>query len=370
MKKKVMILTVSTGGGHNKASKVIQNELNTLGINNEIVDALKDVGTVGKALDIVVSGGYEKSAQYIPKVYGKVYDVSDQKIIRKTFDYNFVITYMERTIRKKIENDDITHIISTHPFTGIAVSRLKEKEKIDIPLYSLITDYTVHLTHVTDEIDKYIVAHEDTVSMLEDLGVSPEKIYPFGIPTDMKDYSDDEIKEFKKENSIDDRFTVLVVGGSFGAGNIKAVYKQLLKIDDINIIIICGRNEALRERLQRKVKYMNKSDSVKIVGFTNEIEKYYQSSNIIVTKPGGLTVTECIQKGLPMIIPFYIPGQEEGNKDFVVNNQMGLYSSKYYTLSVLVKTLMKDNERVKAIKEAMIRNRKENSAKNIAGLVI
>ena len=115
-----------------------------------------------KVLDVFVSGGYEKSAQYIPKVYGKVYDAVDQKIVRKAFDYHFIITYMEMTIKKKIKNDKITHIISTHPFTGIAVSRLKEKEKIDIPIYSLITDYTVHLAHVTNEIDKYIVAHEDT----------------------------------------------------------------------------------------------------------------------------------------------------------------------------------------------------------------
>lgn len=370
MEKKVMILTVSTGGGHNKASKVIQNELNVMGIDNEIVDALKDVGTVGKVLDVFVSGGYEKSAQYIPKVYGKVYDVADKKIMRKTFDYNFIITYMEMTIRKKIKNDKITHIISTHPFTGIAVSRLKEKEKIDIPIYSLITDYTVHLAHVTKEIDKYIVAHEDTVTMLENAGISSEKIFPFGIPTDMKDYSEKEIEEFKRKNEIDDRFTVLVVGGSFGAGDIKSVYKQLLKVDDINIIIICGRNESLKEKLEHKVKDTNKSDRVKIVGFTNEIEKYYQSSDIIVTKPGGLTVTECIQKGLPMVIPFFIPGQEEGNKDFVVNNQMGLYSSKYYSVSLLVKTLMKDKSRIQVMKEAMRKNRKENSAKKIASLIL
>lgn len=367
MQKKIMILTASTGGGHNKASKAIQEELKKLNIDSEIVDCFKDVGTVGKALDIMVSGGYEKSAQYVPRVYGKAYEVSDKKIVRKTFDHNIITKYMEINILKKIKSDNITHIIGTHPFPMIAVSNLKNKCKINLPIYSVITDYTIHLAHIADEIDNYIVAHEDTKTMLENDGVQSEHIYPLGIPISMKDYTDEDIQIFKKENEIDNKFTVLVVGGSFGAGDIKSVYKELLKVPDINIIIICGRNETLKEKLSNKAR---DSKNVKIVGFTKEIEKYYQASDIIITKPGGLTVTECMQKKLPMIIPFFIPGQEEGNKDFVVNNQMGVHTSRYYSVSLLVKTLMNDKDKLILMKNAMEKNRKLNSAHNIAKLFL
>lgn len=367
MQKKIMILTASTGGGHNKASRAIQDELNKLNIDSEIVDCFKDIGTVGKALDIMVSGGYEKSARYVPKVYGKAYEVADKKIVRKTFDYNFITKYMEINILKKIESDNITHIIGTHPFPIIAVSKLKNKGKINLPIYSVITDYTIHLAHIAAEIDKYIVAHEDTKLMLENDGVKSEHIYPLGIPISMKEYSDEDIISFKRENEIDDKFTVLVVGGSFGAGDIKSVYKELLQIPNINILIICGRNKSLKEKLEYSTK---NNDNVKIIGFTKEIEKYYQASDVIVTKPGGLTVTECMQKKLPMIIPFFIPGQEEGNKDFVVNNQIGVNTTRYYSVSLLVKTLMNDKVKLTLMKNAMEKNRKMDSASNIAKLFL
>lgn len=365
MQKKVMILTASTGGGHNKASRAIQNELQEIGIDSEIVDSFKDIGTVGKALDVMVSGGYEKSAQYVPRVYGKAYEVADRKIVRKTFDHNLITTYMEKNILKKIENSDITNIVVTHPFSGIAVSKLKERGKINQPIYSVVTDYTIHKTHIADEIDKYIVAHEDTKYMLEAEGIPSEKIYPLGIPISITMHSKQDIIQFKKEQGIDDKFTVLLIGGSFGAGDIKSVYKKILSIKNINIIVICGRNEALKTRLDDMSKGY---DNVKIVGFTTEIEKYYQSSDVIVTKPGGLTVTECMHVQLPMIIPFFIPGQEEGNKDFVVNNQMGVYTSRYYSVSLMIKMLMQDRTKIETMKNAMAKNRKLNSAQEIAKL--
>ena len=231
----------------------------------------------------------------------------------------------------------------------------------------MITDYTIHLAHIAAEIDKYIVAHEDTKLMLENDGVKSEHIYPLGIPISMKEYSNEDIISFKRENEIDDKFTVLVVGGSFGAGDIKSVYKELLQIPNINILIICGRNKSLKEKLEYSTK---NNDNVKIIGFTKEIEKYYQASDIIVTKPGGLTVTECMQKKLPMIIPFFIPGQEEGNKDFVVNNQIGVNTTRYYSVSLLVKTLMNDKVKLTLMKNAMEKNRKIDSASNIAKLFL
>lgn len=371
MQKKVMILTASTGGGHNKASKTIQSHLDILGIESEIVDSLKDIGTVGKMFDIMVSQGYEKSAQYVPKVYGKVYTVSDKKFLRKGFDINLIMSYMEKNILKKIESDNITHIIGTHPFPVIAMSNLKNKGKLNTPIYSVITDYTVHNAHIANEIDKYIVAHEDTKTLLENAGVDKDRIYPIGIPISIKDHSKEEIEQFKKKQGLNDNFTVLIVGGSFGAGNIKSVYKKLENMqEDINIIIICGRNEHLKLKLEDRIYRKTPKNNTVIVGFTTEIEKYYQASDVIITKPGGLTVTECMYKMLPMIIPFYIPGQEEGNRDFLVNNQMALCSSRYFPLNVLVKSLIENPEKIELMKKSMEKNRKLNSAQNLAKMLL
>ncbi|MGP1569233.1 MAG: MGDG synthase family glycosyltransferase [Peptoanaerobacter stomatis] len=272
---------------------------------------------------------------------------------------------------KKIQEDNITDIISTHAFPAIAVSNLKERNKINIPLYSLITDYTVHVAHVAKEIDKYIVGHEDVGVLLEEMGISRENIYPYGIPIDIKDCDSDDIDKWKKSQDVDDKFTLLIMGGSFGAGDIKSVYKELENIkEDLNIIIICGRNEHLKEKLENRIYRKNPKNKAIIVGFTQEIEKYYQIADIIITKPGGLTVTECIHKNLPMIIPFFIPGQEEGTKDFLLNNQMALYTSKYIKLSTVVKTVMQNPQKLELMKMSMKRNKKQDSARKIAELFL
>ena len=159
------------------------------------------------------------------------------------------------------------------------------------------------------------------------------------------------------------------LSGSFGAGNIIDVLSDLLKIkDDIQIIIVCGRNSSLYSKVERYLQTNNKTKDILLLGFTDKMNALMSVSNCIVTKPGGLTTTECILKELPMIIPFFIPGQEKDNLDFLLNNGLAIRPTGTFPLDVVVKTLYDYPEKLERIKVSMRMEKKEGSAEKIASL--
>ena len=162
------------------------------------------------------------------------------------------------------------------------------------------------------------------------------------------------------------------MGGSFGAGNIKETLEELLNIDrDFQVIVITGKNESLKEKLEKKLStHEDCTDkNILVLGFTNKMNDLLASVDVLVSKPGGLTTTEALLKDLPMIIPYYIPGQEEENLDFLSNCGAALKPTKKFTLTVLLKVLIDDPTRLDMLKRNIQSIRKSDSAQNIANLV-
>lgn len=368
MKKKILILSASTGGGHNRAARAIEEELSKLDIDCEIIDSLK---FVSKMVDKVISTGYEKSALYTPKAYGQMYKISDTDIVRKGMDKNLILKYMTSRLEKLLKEKRPDGVIGTHPFPVMALSKLKEKNEMHIPLYSVITDYTIHSAHVAKEVDGYIVGDEYVKSLLEYNNVSTDKIYTYGIPIEKRFLDPVDSLAFKNDLGLNDKFTVLLMGGSFGAGNITDVLKDLISIkENIQIIIVCGRNTSLLLKVTKFIKTHNiKEKEIIVMGFTEKMNALMSISDCIITKPGGLTTTECILKEVPMIVPFYIPGQEKENLDFLLNNGLAVKPEKNLTLEVIIKTFMSDPSKLERIKASMRYCKKEDSARKIALLL-
>ena len=385
MSKKVLIMSASTGGGHNRAAKAMKDEIEKKCIDGEnitceIIDSLKMVNTT---MDKIISSGYEKSAKYTPKAWGGMYKLSDANIIAKhEFKRNLFNTIMSSKIKKLIRKHKPDVIIGTHPFPMISLSTLKEKypennnySSLHIPpLISVLTDYTAHSTYIQDNIDYYIAGDEYVREVLIEEGIEAEKIKPYGIPVEKSFLEHRDRNIVLEELGLSpDKFTVLVMGGSFGAGNIKDTLKELLYLDrDFQVLVITGRNESLKEKLERVVnsdKYpLDKK--IAVLGFTKNMNDILSAVDIIISKPGGLTTTECLLKELPMIIPYYIPGQEEENLDFLSNCGAALRTSKKFTISVLLKVLIDNPSRIEALKQNISTIKKENTAEDIANLVV
>lgn len=397
MSKKVLIMSASTGGGHNRAARAIKEELSNKIIDGspiecEIIDSLK---LVNSTMDKIISRGYEKSAIYTPKAYGSVYRLSETNLASKNeFKDNPLTSFMAKKFRSLLDKSKPDLIIGTHPFPMIALSTLKKNAKTyknhensilhDAlhkyycnlyvpPLITVLTDYTTHSTWIQNEIDYYIAGHEYVKELLIYDGVSPKKVKTFGIPVEKSFLSNKDRSIVLSEFGLNpDKFTVLLMGGSFGAGNIKETLEELLDIDrDFQVIVITGRNESLKEKLEKKLEthidIANKK--ILVLGFTNKMNDLLASVDVLVSKPGGLTTTEALLKDLPMIIPYYIPGQEEENLDFLSNCGAALRPTKKFTLTVLLKVLIDDPTRLEILKNNIKSIQKSDSAQNIANLV-
>lgn len=393
MVKKVLIMSASTGGGHNRAARAIKEELENktidgLPIQCEIIDSLK---LVNATMDKIISRGYEKSAIYTPKAYGSVYRLSETSLIsRNEFKDNLLTSYMSRKFKKLLNEKKPDLIIGTHPFPMIALSTIKKSynvyptshltesfhrhnTKVDVPtMISVLTDYTTHSTWIQNEIDYYVVGHEYVKELLIYEGVNDEKIKPFGIPVEKSFLSNRDKETVLKELGLSpDKITVLLMGGSFGAGNIKETLEELLDINrDFQILVITGRNEHLKEKIDKKIFSTEQNKTICVLGFTDKMNDILASVDVLITKPGGLTTTEALLKDVPMIIPYYIPGQEEENLDFLSNCGAALRTTKKYTLSVLLKVLIDDPSRLDILKKNIKSIRKFNSSFNISNLVV
>ena len=391
MIKKVLIMSASTGGGHNRAARAIKEELESRTIDNmsiecEIVDSLK---LVNNTMDKVISRGYEKSALYTPKAYGSVYRFSETTIASKhEFKTNPLTSLMARKFKHLLNESTPDLIIGTHPFPMIALSTLKKNNnihslsrsesfykstKVDIPpMISVLTDYTTHSTWIQNEIDYYIVGHEYVKELLVYEGVDSEKVKAFGIPVEKSFLSHRDRETVLTELGLSpEKLTVLLMGGSFGAGNIKETLEDLIAIDrDFQILVITGRNEHLKDKLSKMLDSTIHNKNICLLGYTNKMNDILASIDVLISKPGGLTTTEALLNDVPMIVPYFIPGQEEENLDFLTNCGAALRTTKKYSLPVLLKVLIDDPSRLDNLRKNIKSIRKFDSAVNISNLVV
>ena len=384
-------MSASTGGGHNRAARAIKEELESRTIDNmsiecEIVDSLK---LVNNTMDKVISRGYEKSALYTPKAYGSVYRFSETTIASKNeFKTNPLTSLMARKFKHLLNESTPDLIIGTHPFPMIALSTLKKNNnihslsrsesfykstKVDIPpMISVLTDYTTHSTWIQNEIDYYIVGHEYVKELLVYEGVDSEKVKAFGIPVEKSFLSHRDRETVLTELGLSpEKLTVLLMGGSFGAGNIKETLEDLIAIDrDFQILVITGRNEHLKDKLSKMLDSTIHNKNICLLGYTNKMNDILASIDVLISKPGGLTTTEALLNDVPMIVPYFIPGQEEVNLDFLTNCGAALRTTKKYSLPVLLKVLIDDPSRLDNLRKNIKSIRKFDSAVNISNLVV
>ena len=310
--KKVMILTASTGEGHNQAAKSLQEKYEEKGYTTYKVDFLKDSSPVMNAL---VADGYRVIAQNFPGVYGVLYETADRRHFNKVTRGGYYT--IEKTILKKMNEIEPDVVIATHPFAVGLVDHIKRKKKINFRFISVVTDFKAHYSYISNNVDAYITGSEYTKQTLIERNIPENKIYPYGIPVKKAFQEHSEPKYIKPESTK--RFHVLVMGGSMGSKDILKVVKRLV-VDSENyyLDVVCGRNQMLYQTLTSLYASAVEEGKMTIHAFTKKIPEMMDDADVIVTKPGGLTTTEALSKKLPMVVPFAIPGQEQENTEFLV----------------------------------------------------
>jgi processive 1,2-diacylglycerol beta-glucosyltransferase len=359
MHSRVIIFSASTGYGHNQVALALKKELEEKNIDVKIIEPFKEVS---KSLDLMISDGYRVLATKMPKMYGRIYKISNNVLINKPVSI-ISIKALHNKIHKILEEYRPDLVISTHPLIVKTMCALKQKSIYGGPFISVITDYMPHEFYISNLVDAYIVASEYTKIGVIERGITPNKIFVYGIPIK---------REFLQcQNTLTKSkvFTILLMGGSMGVNSIKKAYKNLLNIPyPLKIIIVCGNNEALKKSLEEKYKKENNTKEVQILGFTNQIPQLMEIADVIITKPGGLTVTEALAKNIPMIIPYFIPGQEEENASVLLSAGAAFKVDSVKELNELVSGLVINPHKLNEVKTNMKIIAKDHSLDNAVKL--
>lgn len=296
--KKILIFYAAYGGGHLSAARSIKEYLEDHfnDVEIKLVDCMK---YVNKTLEKLTTTAYNEMAKKMPWAWGKIYSKSQSGPIAKiSNDTNKIMAFKLNKLLQEYKPDIV---ISTHPFGSQMCTVLKAKGKIHAKIATVMTDYAPHDQWLvnSDLIDYFFVAHDGMKLALEEKGVSKDKIFATGIPLSnrfLKHYNKKEIlQEFGLQEN---KKTILFfAGGEFGLGKSKT-YNMLKtfteNFDNIQVVAISGRNEKMKRSFEYLVAQAHKEDCIKVLDYTTKVPELMSISDLVVTKPGGLTTTESL----------------------------------------------------------------------------
>ncbi len=365
----VLILSITAGQGHHSAAKSISDALTGKGATVKIVDVYKQID---RNLCDAVNKGYLLSTKYTPKAYRTIYELIDRKEAPATkYSLQSVMSILLGIrFEKFIEDYKPDVIVCTHIFAAQIINELKRRSKLsDVPTIGIVTDYTIHPFWEDVTYIEYIETASELLTQRADMkGIASERLCPFGIPVQKK-FSERISREeaCAKIGISPDKPTILVMAGSMGYGDMPSLISEMHSFNpDFQILAVCGNNT----RLFKKLSTLGYGNSVKIYGFTKDVDIFMDAADCIVTKPGGLTTSEAMAKNLPMIFFNPIPGQEERNLEFFMNNGVALSVTKTFTISEALYFLFCGEGRIQLIKKQLETIAKPNAAENLANFII
>lgn len=365
---KVLILSMTVGQGHNSASHALAQYLEKKGHTYEILDTYKFLNkAIGEAFD----KGYTFMGRSIPKlneyIYKEAERISGKAAMKHYFPFAFSDLFKSK-MQKYIDDKKPDVIVCSIVFSAILLTQLKEAGTLDpnIKLYGIVTDYALHPFWEYTSLDYFVVANELMVPSVELRGIPKEKILPIGIPVRECFSACVPKAAARKKLGLDqDMLTLLITSGGRGFGALGELVAQADKMDGVQIIAICGTNFLLKRKLETG-KYKN---IVRICGFVNNIDEYIDAADVVVTKPGGLSTSETIAKKKLLVLTPPLPGVEDINLIFLINNSLALATNKHLPLNEVLMQLVRNDEKMKEILKFCCKWGKPNSSKELGDFI-
>lgn len=361
-----LIVYASAGLGHEKAAKAIGEAYRKFhpSVEVKVQDSLAlSAGFFGALYRQI----YYWQIQYAPWLWAIFYYSTDHKLT-----YFFIRQLrrvlnglMARPLEKYFIKENPSTILVTHFMAAEIASHLKRSGKIDAKLFVVITDYLPHAVWTACGVDRYLVALEDTKAGLIARGVLPEKIRVTGIPIEEKFLEVQDRKALEAKFGIEDRrFTVLVTSGGAGIGAMQKIVQEILKLPSpIRVLIVCGTNERLKNRLE---KLSGSRGSLKTFGFVNNMQELMETADVVVGKGGGLTITESFSRTKPVIIFDPVPGQEMRNALMAEKYHAGFLVRSPKEAADRIREIAGDKACLERLKEGTRNISKPESARKIA----
>jgi len=368
---KVLILHASAGAGHKRAAEALAKAF--------AARTFAAAVTVRDILDFTpplfrrtYARGYLDLVRQAPEIWGYLYARTDRKAqeplrrkVRSIFN-KVNAPLFERFVR----NLKPDAAVCTHFMPLELISTARRRGKLDVPLYCVVTDFAVHALWQVDRVDHYYVATGEARRHLLRHGVPESRVTVAGIPIDPVFGASRPPEAARRQLGLDPRLpAVLVLSGGFGVGPTADLIRSFREpTAPCQLLVVAGANETLRQEAEEAARGIGLQ--VKVFGFVKNIHELMDASDLVVTKPGGLTSSEVLAKGKPMLIIDPIPGQEQRNCEYLLEGGAALRLYDVQDAPWKVESLLADARRLKAMREAARSLAKPSAAADIAQDVV
>ena len=372
----ILLFYASYGSGHLSAATAIEQYIRE---NYPDAKTLKIdcVEYINKSINKISTSAYKSIILKTPMLWGQVYKLlKNDTILDITQFSNRFMAKKIFTLFKDFEPD---LVISCHPLGGQITSFLKSHKKTNCKLATVMTDFASHKQWLIgkDYTDYFFVSNIEMKTSLISEGIYPNKIYVSGIPISPNFYKNYDKENIYKSLNIEKNKKNIIFfgGGSLGlssSSNIQAILTSLLQATDEShqIIIISGKNQKLYNDFQKTINNTYHKSQIKLIDFTTELPELLPITSFVITKPGGLTITECISTNVPIILINPIPGQEKENAQYIADNKMGIWIKATKPTSEYFQEIFNDTKLIEEIKENQKKYSHINSTKNICDILI
>lgn len=361
---KVLVTYVSAGAGHRRVAEAIYGYLkdNRRDLTLELVDLLPFANPFFR---FCYNWGYPFLVHNATWLWGFFFWITESKLTRwLSRGFSVITNYFScRRFIQYIENEKFDFIISTHFLNSELVSGLKQKNKINAKLVTVVTDFGVHPFWISKATDIYIAGSKATKNKLLTMGIEESKIKDSGIPFSPNFVKNQNRAELASKLGIQaDMFTVLLMTGSFGLGPLENIAQDICT--EAQVLVVCANNKTLFNRLQKK-----NLSNVKVFGFIKNAEELMAVSDIIITKPGGSSIVELINMELFPIFISAIPGQERENMYTLSACNVGYVPKNIKQIKKLVIDLKNNPQKLQELKNNIIAMAKPFACRELANVI-
>lgn len=372
MKKKIVIIYATYGSGHKAIANYIDSYLTSVDKDYEILKidlldyAMPYIGRISKVVN-------EFFMLRMPFVHNAVYQTSNYELSGRISSKISMNLFKNKKLRDKIAEFNPDIAICTH-FFGAELIKSYEKKKLIKPIIvSIITDYDPHVFWINHprKQDYYIVAADSLIKPLLDFGLDRKQIKSYGIPINPIVTNSFDVLKFKRKYHFDnDKLTCVFFGGGGNGSLASLAYLKMMVHDelDLNIIYITGKNERCRKKAESLVREYN-ATNVKVLGFANNVPELLQISDFVITKPGGVQVTECLYFKKPMILINSSGGQENANYRFLEENGYGKMFRTHFFFEIFLRKVVRDPSNILKLRSNFNKNKAETSMEKLHYLI-
>jgi len=359
---------ISENSGHHHASLAIESAFNKAPAEVEIL-SVNSFNYTNPILEKIINKAYMSIIKRKPEVWGYLYD--NPRIIKKTQGLRAAIhKYNSQKMGNLLDGFRPHAVVCTQAFPCGIVADCKKRDGRNLMLTAVLTDYAPHFYWMYDSVDLYCVPSEKTGEKLVSNGISANKVRVTGIPIDPKFSNDIDGNAVRNSMGLSQSVpVVLLMGGSQGIGPVTEIVKILNALKtELQIVVVAGGNKKLYNMLKKKENRLTKK--MIVFPYTQNIDELMEISSVIITKPGGITVSEALAKGLPVIIVKPIPGQEQMNTEHLIQDKVAIKADKLHDVGVFVTELFSKPVSLKNMQDRARALSKPKSAQDVVGAVL